>query len=74
MFGWGYGASAEGCVHCSDLAVSAKDEVSLQNVGVCTEDRVSQFFHFGVHFSVLGCFSEIWVLNSLTGEILTQKC
>lgn len=44
MFGWGYGASAEGCVHCSDLAVSAKDEVSLQNVGVCTEDRVSQFF------------------------------
>lgn len=76
MFGWGYSASAEGCVHCSDLGVSAKDEVSLQNVGVCADDRVSlsDIFHFGVHFGVLWRFSETWVLNSHTGEILTQKC
>lgn len=47
---------------CRGQGFSAKDELSLQDVGVCAEGRVSlsDIFHFGVHFSVLGCFSEIW--------------
>lgn len=74
--GWGYGASAEDCVLCWELGVSAQDEVSRQKVGcLCWGQGVSSryFSVWGTFQIIWGGLSGIWVLNSLTGEILTQK-